>query len=63
MDWRKFLKAQRSRSAIHFIDEYFADRGEDPTPELIKRISEDELLSSWISINTMKEIQLLQQNI
>ena len=63
-DWREFLKGERGRISIRFIECYFSDRGiQEPTLKQIALISYDDLISSYLSMPTVKEIQLLQQEI
>jgi len=64
LDWREFLKGERSRSAIKAIEEHFKYRGiVEPTLNQIKSISKEDLLDMVICIPTYKNILLLQQKI
>lgn len=54
----------KSRSVIHFLNEYFRRRGiKKPTNKDVANIPFSELENSWISVPTQKEILIFQQQI
>jgi hypothetical protein len=64
-DWRVFLRSQRSCISIIFIEGFCLKWYEvkEPTLKHIEQIPYDELLNACLSMPTVHEIQLLQQEI
>lgn len=62
--WREYLKGTLSRTIIAFLDEYFLNNNIfSPTIEQFLQIEESDLQKSWLSIPSMKEFQLFQQQL
>jgi len=62
INWKIYIHL--NRRIIHYLEERATKEGKDfPSMEDIKNISETELLQSWLSIPSMKELMLFQQQI
>jgi hypothetical protein len=63
-DFKTYLQGVLNRRIIRFIDLHFRARGiKNPTIEQICEITEDEMMNSWLSVVSMKEFLLFQQQI
>lgn len=57
-----YSKGYLKRSAIHFLREYFTNKGiKNPTLKDLETITEDELFNGWLSIHSIKEILIFKQ--
>ena len=60
----EILRSNGSRSAIHFLNEYFTSLGiHAPTNADFLKIQEEELWNSWLSVPSVKEILVLMQEL
>jgi len=61
-DWEIYLSEYLNKRIIHFIDLYFKKLNvETPTIQQICQITDDEIMNSWLSIVSSKELMLFQQ--
>lgn len=63
-NWKFHIEDMTNRPAAHFIETYFKDQMiETPTIEQIIEITEEEIMESWLSIQSAKALLLFQQSI
>lgn len=63
-DWKEYLKGHLNSRIIHFIDLHFRSLSvKNPTMKDISEIPEDRMMNSWLSIPSMKELMLFQQQL
>ena len=64
VDWKTFVGGKIYPSGMKVMDDYFAWKGiKNPTLDDIRNLTEDEIMSLTVSVPTLKQIMLLQQQI
>jgi len=60
--WKDQYRKELNRRVLRYLDEYFKSRGiKNPKPRHIANISHEDMIDSWLSIPSVKELLLFQQ--
>jgi len=63
-NWKTYLSGTLNKRIIHFLDEWFIINNIfAPSIQNITEITDDELLQSWLSLKSCKELMLFQQDV